>query len=100
LSQTLDGQNLAALQFNRQSEARKHRLAVHQNGACAALTQLTSVLRAGEIQILTQNFEQGFVNRRVDLIDFAVDTQSNKMLHCFRFSPRRHKDSKRTKKTL
>ncbi len=43
-----------------QGETGEHGLAVDEHGACAALAELAAVLRAGELQVLAQHFEQRF----------------------------------------
>ncbi len=55
--------------------------AIHQNGACAALTFAAAILCSGEIQAVAQNGEQGFFCRSVYRIRFAIDVQ-NQFAHC------------------
>src|SRR5215510_14820330 len=61
-------------------QAGKNRTAVYQNRARATLTQLTAVLRSGEIQIFTQNFEQRLVRCEGDLCVFAVECEMDMLL--------------------
>src|SRR5215469_8761080 len=63
--------------LKRKNQAREHRLAVHKDSAGAALSQLTTVLRAGVPQILTQNFQQGLVGREGNINFLAVQRKAD-----------------------
>ena len=53
--QTFDGQHLTPVAFDAEDEAGEDRLTVEQHSAGAAFPQLAAVLRAAEIQILTEH---------------------------------------------
>ena len=67
--------DVAAAAVDAKHQARQHRLAVEQHGARAALTKLAAVLRAAQVQVLTQHLEQGLVGRERDVGRFAVYRQ-------------------------
>ena len=62
--------------FNTEHQTGKHRRIVHEHGASAALSQLAAMLRPREIQVFTQDLQQGFVDLRGDLFDLAVDAKA------------------------
>src|SRR6185503_10255931 len=53
---------------------------IDEHSARATFAQLTAVLRSGEIQILTQNFQQRLVRCEGDLGMFAVECEMNVLL--------------------
>src|SRR5215204_2026297 len=63
-----------------QHQARKNRTPIDEDRARAALAKLTTVLRTGEIQILTQNFQQRLVRCEGDLGMFAVECEMDVLL--------------------
>ena len=71
--ESLDGGDLPAFGFDRQHQARQHRLAIDQHRTGAALTKLAAVLGAGELQIFAQHFEQRLVVVGEDVDRFLVD---------------------------
>jgi hypothetical protein len=64
------------LGFDAEHETRQYRLTCHQHGTGTALAELATVLRAGEVQILAQDFQQGRVDLCGDLASFAVDAKT------------------------
>ena len=79
--QPFNGRDLAPLALGRQQQAREHRLAIDQHGACAALAQLAAVLGAGELQIFSQHLEQRLVAVGQHIGGFAVDRAGEADLH-------------------
>src|SRR4051812_18477041 len=72
--------NVSTLSVETEHQARKNRTPVNKHSASPTLTKLTAVLRAGEIQILTQNFEQRLVRCEGDLSLFAVEGEMDVLL--------------------
>jgi hypothetical protein len=68
------------LRFDAKHETRQHRLTCHQHGAGTAFAELATVLRAGEVQILAQDFQQGLVDFGGDLASFAVHSKTQQGL--------------------
>ena len=62
--------------FNAEHQTRKHRRAINQYGASAALPQLATMLGSGETHVLTQDFQQGLVDLRSDFFGLAVDAEA------------------------
>ena len=58
-------------------QARKNRTAINQHVTGATLTQLAAVLRSGQAEIFTQNFEQRLVRCESDFGLFAVESESD-----------------------
>src|SRR5262245_40861779 len=56
--ESFDGRDLAAVALDAEYQARQYRFAVEQHRARAAFSQLAAVLRTGELQILTEHFQQ------------------------------------------
>src|SRR5215813_15053327 len=71
---------VAALGVEAKHQTRENRAAVDEHSASATLAQLAAVLRAGEIQILTQNFQQRLVRCEGDLSQFAVEGEMDMLL--------------------
>src|SRR6266851_1497073 len=63
-----------------QHQARQHRCSIQQHRAGAALAQLAAVLRAGESQILAQDFEQRLVRHERHFGWLAVHRQRDRDL--------------------
>jgi hypothetical protein len=79
--QPLDRDDLTVLNFNRQYEAREHRLAIRKDRASAALAQLAAVFGSSEAQILPKDFEKSLVDGEPELVLCAVDAETNELLH-------------------
>ena len=62
LHHSLDGENLAALALSGQFKTAENRLAIDQDRACSALSQLTTMLGPGQLELLAQNFQQRMVD--------------------------------------
>src|ERR1041385_1242314 len=77
---SLDRLDVAALCIEAQHQARKNRTSIDEHRARAAFAEFAAVLRAGEIQILTQNFEQRLVRCEGDLSLFAVEGEMDMLL--------------------
>ena len=77
---TFDRFNLAAFSIKPEHQARKDRTPIDEHRTCATLAQFTAVLRPGEIQIFTQNFEQRLVRCEGDFGMFAVECEMNVLL--------------------
>src|ERR1043166_5947440 len=80
MSHALDRLDVTTFGVETKHQTRKNRAPVHEHSASAAFTQLATVLRAGEIQILTQNFEQRLVRCEGDLSLFAVEGEMDMLL--------------------
>src|SRR5215213_4057171 len=80
VSHSFDRFYLAALGVKAKHQAGKDRATVDEDGAGTTLAQFTTMLRPGEIQIFTQNFEQGFVRCEGDFGMFAIQCESNVFL--------------------
>src|SRR5215813_4138023 len=80
MGHSLDRLYIATLGVEAEHQTRKNRAPVDEHGASAAFTELAAVLRAGEIQILTQNFEQRLVRCEGDLSLFAVEGEMDMLL--------------------
>ena len=80
MGHALDGLNVATLGVETKHQTRKNRTPVDEHGASAAFAELTAVLRASEIQILTQNFEQRLMRCEGDLSLFAVEGEMDMLL--------------------
>src|SRR5690242_5281612 len=76
----LDRFHIATFGVEAKHQTGKNRTPVDEHGASAAFTELAAVLRAGEIQILTQNFEQRLVRCEGDLSLFAVEGEMDMLL--------------------
>lgn len=75
-SEALDRQDLLSAALECKDETREHGLAVEKNGAGAAFSQLTAVLRARMTEILAQDLEQSFIGRKGDIGLFAVQREA------------------------
>src|SRR3954452_21113349 len=58
-SESLDGGDAAPLILDRERETRKDALAISQHGACPTRALIAALLRARELQALTQEVQQG-----------------------------------------
>src|ERR1043165_9393276 len=77
---SLDRFYIVTFSVETEHQAQQNRTPIDKHRARAALAQLTTVLRAGEIQILTQNCEQRLVRCEGDLSQFAVEGEMNVLL--------------------
>src|SRR2546428_558369 len=75
-----DGRHVGVADRHRQREAREHRRAVDEHGARAALAELAAVLRAGEAELLTKDFEERVVRLRRDGARLAVHAEGEELL--------------------
>src|ERR1051325_9386298 len=80
LGHAFDRFYIATFGVESEHETRKNRAPVDEHGASATLAELAAVFRAGEIKILTQNFEQRLVRCEGDLGLFAVEGEMNMLL--------------------
>jgi hypothetical protein len=71
--QPFDGCDTAAIAIHAEHQAGQNRLAVEQDSARTAFTQLAAVLGAAQVQVFTQDLEQRFVRGECDFDRFAVD---------------------------
>src|SRR5712692_5728892 len=75
-SQAFDRQNLLSTTLERKHETGKHGLTVQKNGASAAFSEFTAVLRARVAEILAQYLQQGLIRCEGDVCLFTVQRQS------------------------
>jgi cellulose synthase/poly-beta-1,6-N-acetylglucosamine synthase-like glycosyltransferase len=73
LGKALDGCDRLATQLHREEVAGKHGFLIHQHGAGAAFAAVAGTLRAGEVEFLAQDVEQGGSVFYVQPARFAVD---------------------------
>ena len=64
-SQPFDGDDLVAIRFRGQHQARVDRAAVQQHRAGAAFALAAAFLRAGETELIAQRFEQRVVREHI-----------------------------------
>jgi hypothetical protein len=83
--EALDRLYVAAFALQRELEARKHRLAVDQHRAGAALAELAAVLGAGQMELLAQHLEQRLVGGEEHFLLLAVHAQRH--AHLVHVSP-------------
>ena len=77
----LHGLDLPSLAFDGQGQAGQHRLAVDQDGAGAAFPELAAVLGAREIEVFSQDLEQGLVHGHDHVPGLAIDRERQLRLH-------------------
>src|SRR6185503_16169223 len=77
---SLDRLYFTVFSVEAEHQARKNRSSVDEHRTRATLTELAAVFCAGEIQILTQNFEQRLVRCEGDLCLFAVECETDVLL--------------------
>src|SRR6266850_2552443 len=80
-AEAFDGQDIPGVALNAKDQAGEHGLAVQKNGARAALSQFTAMLRASVAEIFAKDFEESFVGRERDVYLLAVQRHSN--VRCF-----------------
>ena len=76
LLEAFDGCDLLAGRVCDQRLAGVNGLAIHQDGAGAALAFAATVLGSGQVQAIAQDGEQGLVGGRADFHLCAVDVQN------------------------
>ena len=69
-------QDLFSTALERQHETGKHGLAVQKNGAGAAFSEFTAMLRACMAEILAQDLQQSLVRCKGGVCLFAVQHES------------------------
>ena len=74
-SHALDGFDAATFGVESEHEAGEHRAAVDEDGARAAFAEFAAVLRAHQVQVFAQNFEQRLVRRECHLRRLAVQSE-------------------------
>src|SRR5262245_608579 len=77
VSHAFDRFDFTTFRIQPEHQTRKYRTPVNQHGARATLTELTTMLRAREIQVFTQHFQQCLMRRKGYLGVFAVKTEAN-----------------------
>src|ERR1051325_9927591 len=77
---SLDRFHVTTFGVKAEHQTRKYRTSIDEHRARAKLAQLAAVLCAGEIQILTQNFQQRLVRCEGDLGLFAVEGEMDMLL--------------------
>ena len=79
--EAFDRRDLASLRRRRKREAGENALAVHQDGASAALTVVAAFLGAGETDVLTQRVEKARadVERQPALLAIDVKTERERL---------------------
>jgi hypothetical protein len=75
--QALNGDDGSITRGRRESEARKYPLAPNKHRACAALSLITSLLGACEVQVFALRVEHGRPRIQTKRVGLAVDEQSN-----------------------
>ena len=80
LGHTFDRFHVATLGVETKHQARQNRTPIDEHRTRTTLAQLAAVLRSGEIQIFTQNFEQRLVRCEGDLGVFAVECEMDVLL--------------------
>jgi len=80
-TEAFDGQHIPVVALDSEDQAGEHGLAVQKNGARAALSQFTAMLRASVAEIFAKDFEESFVGGERDVYLFAVERHSN--VRCF-----------------
>jgi hypothetical protein len=71
-----DRDDLFMLRLNAEHQAGKHRLAINQYGASAALSKLATMLRTREAEVFAQDLQQSFVNLGGHLLGLPIDAKS------------------------
>ena len=83
--ESLNRRHGRAVAVDAEHQARQHRLAIEEDGARTALAELAPVLRAAQVQVLTQHLEQCFVRSERDVGRFAVHRErdgDHEIAHC------------------
>src|SRR5262245_66669203 len=79
--QTFHRFDTTPLRFDREQEARQHRLAIGEYRTRAALAEFAAMLGAGEPQIFTEHFEQRLIVFRQKIHRLVVDRAPEAKLH-------------------
>jgi len=74
-AEPFDRQDSSSRALERKNEARKHRLAIQENRAGAAFSQLAAMFRPGVEEIFAQDLQQGFVRSEQDVDFFAIQRE-------------------------
>src|ERR1051325_8886894 len=80
MGHSLDRFHVTTFGVKAEHQTRKYRTSIDEHRARATLAQFATVLGAGEIQILTQNFQQRLVRCEGDLRLFAVEGEIDMLL--------------------
>src|SRR6185369_14398510 len=80
VSHSFNRLHLTTFRIETEHQARKNRTSIDEHRTRATLTELAAVFRTGEIQILTQNFEQRLVRCEGDLCSFAIECETDVLL--------------------
>src|SRR5262245_52521486 len=80
LGETLDGDHGLLISISNGRQARRNRFSIEQDSARAALALAATILRAGELQVLPQDIEQGSLRVAVNRSHLSVDSQRDR--HC------------------
>src|SRR6267142_1922170 len=85
LCQAFDGGDLVAVMHHRERQAALDALAVHEDGAGAALSLVAALLRAGQRDMLAQRIEQRGTRIEIEVIISSIDRESYLIVrHSFR----------------
>jgi hypothetical protein len=84
LGQALDGGDVIAIVHRRQAETGIDALAIDQDRAGPALAVIAPLLRAGHLEMLTQEVEQRYSRIDFQSVEFAVDRQAARDYLCDR----------------
>jgi hypothetical protein len=79
--QPFNGRNLRAVRLHRENGARLHRLAVHQDRACAANTRLTTDMRSSELAKVAQKMNEQHARLDFMLSKNSVDAHFDQSFH-------------------
>ncbi len=96
LADALNGRDLFALMHCSEAETRIHAPAIDVYGARTALAVITSLFRAGQMQVLTEAIEQRRARIDAQIVLLAIDTQGDRnralyrghCFYCFRYRSR------------
>src|ERR1041384_817081 len=80
VSHSFDRFDVTIFRVEAKHQTGKNRTSIDEHRTRATLTELAAVFCAGEIQILTQNFEQRLVRCEGDLCLFAVECETDVLL--------------------
>src|SRR6185295_12108108 len=80
ISHSFDCLYFSVFSVKTEHQAGENRASIDEDRARTALTKFTAMLRAGEVQILSQNFQQCLVRCEGDFRLFAVECETNMFL--------------------
>ena len=75
-----DGGDFTAFTLCGQFQTTEYRLTVDEDRAGSALPQFAAMLGSGEVQLFTQHFQQGVMDRESCLVRFAIDVEKTEHL--------------------